>query len=216
LSKMTSSARLIAMMYFISTTTGILALASVSNSLPTDQSGVLQVANGNLTLEKLEDENRELRQKLSELEEKMSAMQRETAVDKLEIQQRVQFTEDHLLEIRQQVQSTEERLMNDTREAKDRLMEMQEQMRSTEERLTNVTRGAYETNSKKYDDLINRLAHSASSYPSATCSSYSTQIDDGVDQPIAFLNRHDIRCPEGRFFDPVSASTGSTKVRYKS
>jgi len=93
-------------------------------------------------------------------------------------------------------------------------LEMQQNIQSMEQRLTNALRQSNETNSKKYDILISRLAHSASSNPSGTCSTHSTAENQGANEFIAFLDRHDIRCPDGKVLTRVHLVRSGDKVRY--
>jgi len=94
-------------------------------------------------------------------------------------------------------------------------LEMLQYAQSLEERLMNVLRQASENNSKKYDELISRLKHSASSSSSATCTSYSTPPDLGALLTLAYLDRHDVRCPEGLFLTQFHLVNVDPKIYYE-
>jgi len=75
-----------------------------------DIGGVLQVAVGNSTLSEMEDENRALRRKLSDLEVKQSAMQREIEDENRELRRELTAMENEIaankVEMQQQLQLT--------------------------------------------------------------------------------------------------------------
>jgi len=95
--------------------------------------------------------------------------------------------------------STLDEMADENRELRQELADLREKQATMRRELQQDL----QNNSKKYDDLINRLNHSASPNPSATCSSHPMPLK-------GFWC--DVRCPDGKFltqFHAVSSPPGA-------
>jgi len=126
-----------------------------------DIGGVLQIGVGNSTLGETEDENRHLRQQLTDMQEKLTKLQ--ASVDDLVAKQTAQHNDG--VDLRNVV---------------------------------NSMKPPIDKNTNDITNLINGLAHSASSDTTNKCSRHTTPVFRGQGKTIEWFDQFDVRCPDGK------------------